>query len=291
MIYRNMLSTLSLEILALERVRPDRWWNSKAVNSPFSRLYLVTEGEAAVQHHGQNWPLPPGTIHLIPCFCTCDYFCNGPFDHYYISFTSRLAGGCDLFSLGEFDFSVSAGKTEQSLFERLIQINPGRALIDYNPYKSARQIFPPRSSFLTPLEAAGEVESIGILCQLLSPILRTARPAPGIRSGGEQRLRPALMFIENHLNRPIELRKLAEVAGMNPTYFSDLFHRTFGERPTVFINRRRIERSQMLLLTTGLQIQEIAARCGFCNTPHFIRTFHRYAGGSPLRYRKAHQSL
>lgn len=291
MISLEMLKTLSLDILALEKVRPDTWWNFKAVNSPFSRLYLVDEGQAFVRHHGQTWTLPAGTLHLVPGFIPCDYFCHEPFDLYYLSFTARLTGGCDLFSLGKFDFSVPAGKSAKKLFERLIDLNPDRALLDYNPYKTTDQIFPPRKTSLTPNEIADEVESTGILRQLLSPILRTGRAASGTANTGVRRFDPVLFFIENHLDRPIELSELADIAGLRPTYFSDLFDRTFGERPSVFISRRRIEKAQTLLLTTDLQVQEIADRCGFCSTPHFTRTFQQYTGNSPLQYRKTHHSF
>lgn len=130
----SLLSTLSLDLLAIEKVRPDRWWNFKQVNSPFSRLYLVDGGTAFVRHHGQTWALAPGTLHLIPCFIPCDYFCDEPFDLYYLSFTARLAGGCDLFTIRDFDFSVPDQNNAKKMFERLIELNPGMALVDFRRF-------------------------------------------------------------------------------------------------------------------------------------------------------------
>lgn len=287
----NLLSTLSLDLLAIEKVRPDIWWNFKQVNSPFSRLYLVDGGEAFVRHHGRTWPLIPGTLHLIPCFTPCDYFCRAPFDLYYLSFTARLAGGRDLFTTGDLDFSLSAGSEGKRLFKRLLKLNPGMALTDYDPYKPTGQIVPQKKKDLSTNEAADTLESTGILRQLLSPFLRSIHPAPETGHTHARRFDPVFSFIEENLNRPVELNELAAITGMNPTYFSDLFHRTFGERPTVFINRRRIEKAQLLLLTTGLQIQEIADLCGFGGTPYFTRTFRQHTGETPTAYRRGHQSF
>lgn len=244
-----------------------------------------------MQHHGKTRPLTPGALHLIPCFTPCDYFCRSPFDLYYLSFTARLAGGRDLFTLGKPDYSRPAGTEGKRLFKRLLQLNPDRALIDYDPYQPVGRVIPPKKKDLSAEDAADALESTGLLRCLLSPFLRTLRPAPVAGPPQSRRFDPVFPFIEEHLSRIIELRELAALTGMNPTYFSDLFRRTFGERPTVFINRRRIEKAQLLLLTTELQVQEIADRCGFNSTPYFTRTFHRHTGETPSRYRKGRQSF
>jgi AraC-like DNA-binding protein len=287
----NLLSTLCLDLLSIEKITPNLWWSFKQVNSPFSRLYLVDSGTAFVRHHEKTWQLTSESLHLIPCFCTCDYFCEAPFSLYCLSFTARLAGGRDLFNLGQFEFNLSANTEDKTLFERLLNLNPDMALIDYNPYKPAGQIFPKPKKNLTAIDAATLLESAGILRQLLSPFLRTTRPSTQVEHTQVRRFDSVFSFIEGNLNHPIELRNLAAVIDMTPTYFSDLFHRTFGERPIVFINRRRVEKAQLLLLTTELQIQEVANLCGFSSTPYFTRTFRKYASESPLRYRKKHQSF
>jgi AraC-like DNA-binding protein len=251
----------------------------------------VTRGEGLVHHHGQNWPLTAGTLHLIPCFCTCDYSCPGPFDLYYAAFTARLAGGNDLFTLWDFDFSVEAQPREKQLFRRLLEVHPDLPLVDYDPYKPAGQIFPARKDGLDINDTASAIEGTGILRQLLSAILRTAQPRTEAHGSAARRLEPVFDLIEKNLDKPIGLEEMAASTGLRPTYFSDLFHRTFGERPTVFVNRRRIEKAQLLLISSDLHIQEIAERCGFRNKPYFTRTFRKFAGEPPLRYRRTHQAF
>ena len=63
-----------------------------------------------------------------------------------------------------------------------------------------------------------------------------------------------------------------------------------NRRGSTFINilvRRRMETAQALLLTTDLQIQEIARRCGYTDQHYFSYCFKKYSGTSPVALRRA----
>ena len=49
-----------------------------------------------------------------------------------------------------------------------------------------------------------------------------------------------------------------------------------------------METAQQLLLTTDLQIQEIARRCGYSDQHYFSYCFKKYYGVSPNKYREEH---
>tara|TARA_B100000614_G_scaffold244456_1_gene248637 strand:- start:553 stop:747 length:195 start_codon:yes stop_codon:yes gene_type:complete len=57
-----------------------------------------------------------------------------------------------------------------------------------------------------------------------------------------------------------------------------------------YLIRSRIAEARKLLTTTAEPIETIAALTGFCNAPHFSRTFKRDTGMTPTKYR-AEQAL
>ncbi|MBN1909107.1 MAG: helix-turn-helix transcriptional regulator [Pirellulales bacterium] len=286
MLTARMLASLELEILAVERTRPGRWWRYKDVSNPYARLYLITDGEAFVRHHGRRFALRPGSLHVIPASTRVDLHCPEVFEVLFAHFTSRLCGGPDLFSVLDCQFETTAGQQERNLFERLLALNPDAGLRDSDPYKSVAQTQAPRAATVqSGSEVARHVESDGLLRQLLAPILRTATERSIARLAKIGRFEDVLGYLDDHLDEPLTLGKLAARAHLHPTYFSDLFRLTLGVRPIDYLNRRRVERAQVLLGTTSLSVKRIAARVGFPSAAHFCRVFKKYCGQTPGDYR------
>lgn len=53
-----------------------------------------------------------------------------------------------------------------------------------------------------------------------------------------------------------------------------------------YLTRLRMQRAQELLMDTALPIYEIAGKVGYESDLAFKKTFKRYAGTTPTRYRK-----
>jgi len=49
---QEVLATLDLKVLTIQRTVAGRWWNFRKVISPFSRLWLIMDGYGIVRHHG-----------------------------------------------------------------------------------------------------------------------------------------------------------------------------------------------------------------------------------------------
>jgi len=58
-----------------------------------------------------------------------------------------------------------------------------------------------------------------------------------------------------------------------------------------FLNQKRIENAESLLITTDMPLSEIAYRCGFEDYNYFSRIFKRYAGISAMRYRRMKREI
>ncbi len=278
---------MDIEILACDFHRLDSWWNFKGVNSPFSRLYLITEGEAFVNHNGHEFRLIPGTVHLIPCFTFCDLYCPEKFAHYHISFISRIPGGADVLSLIQCDYQYEGKEKEQGLFKRLFELNPEYRLQELDPYMQLKEEVKRTISgeFGTNRRGAEILESDGIMRLLLAPFLRNSQAFSGKKSRDNLWLQNILTYVENNFDDEITLRTLADQVSLHPTYFSDLFFEITGVRPIAYIARKRIDKSQMLLLGTSKSIKEIAFESGFRSVSYFNRAFKKTYHMSPGEFR------
>ncbi len=68
-------------------------------------------------------------------------------------------------------------------------------------------------------------------------------------------LRSARDHIDRHFAEPIDLDRLAAVAGSSKYHFHRLFTATYGTTPAGHLSQRRIERAQDLLRATHLTSQ------------------------------------
>ena len=91
-------------------------------------------------------------------------------------------------------------------------------------------------------------------------------------------------FLDQNCNSQITLKDAAEFAGLSPSYLSRLFHHEFGVSFNAYLTARRLESARHLLLTTRLQIAEIASRCGFSSSSYFIKVFRTHYGVTPKNH-------
>lgn len=95
------------------------------------------------------------------------------------------------------------------------------------------------------------------------------------------------LWIDAHAREPIDLETAAGEAGLSPFHFLRLFRRVLGVTPHQYLVRSRLRRAARLLADGGNSITEIAYEVGFADLSNFVRSFHRAAGVSPRRFRKA----
>lgn len=105
---------------------------------------------------------------------------------------------------------------------------------------------------------------------------------------GLRYLKRACSYIEEHLTEEIRIPILAEAVGVHKSYLHLLFSQHFHCTITEFVNRKRLEQAEFLLLNSNLTITEIAFRVGYNNRQHFGNMFEKYHEMSPKAYRQLH---
>ena len=78
-----------------------------------------------------------------------------------------------------------------------------------------------------------------------------------------QRINKVAEYINHHLDEPIELKTLADIAHLSHFHFCRIFKVLKGESPIAFIARLRIETAAQLLRYSTLPIEQIAFNIGY----------------------------
>lgn len=120
--------------------------------------------------------------------------------------------------------------------------------------------------------------------------LRSHSPGAACRGGlAPTALRRVLAYIDAHLGDRIELRELADQAGISLCHFSRAFRQSVGESPHRHLVKRRIDTAMAALRDTNQALGEIGANVGFSDQSHFTRVFHAVAGETPYAFRRRHR--
>jgi AraC-like DNA-binding protein len=290
---KEIIDYLDITILNIELFTAGKEWNYRHVSNPYSRIYYITEGDGTIEHHGRTYELSPGNIYLIPCYTTVNMFCQKKFTHYYVHFTSRLQTGLDIFSIFDCNYQAAVSGTliNQSVFDRLLELNPNKELIEYNANKPIYQQVLDRTILLDKGKSPGNIfETNAIIRLLLSAFFNDYSHPQVINTlNGLKRFENVLEYIQEYLDAPMTIPQLAKIANLNPTYFSNLFGKLIGTPPLQYINKRRIEKAQELLLGTDETLYQIAQQVGFSDEYYFSRLFKKIVGISPDYYRRQEQ--
>jgi AraC family transcriptional regulator len=112
---------------------------------------------------------------------------------------------------------------------------------------------------------------------------RPSAPRPRDR----RRAVEAALWIEAHAHEPIDLESAARESGLSAFHFLRLFRDVLGVTPHQYLVRSRLRRAARLLAEDERAITDVAFDVGFGDLSNFVRTFHRAAGVSPRRFRRA----
>jgi len=106
----------------------------------------------------------------------------------------------------------------------------------------------------------------------------------------KQRMLRVLVYIQDHLDEPIELTDLATIACFSPYHFHRIFRGMLGEPVKEHIRRLRLERAASALKNGRQPIVELAFDAGYETHEAFSRSFKCMFGMSPSAFRALRQA-
>lgn len=92
--------------------------------------------------------------------------------------------------------------------------------------------------------------------------------------------------IFNSPHNPWNVKSITRSLGISKSHFQRIYKELFGTSCKEDIISARMDSAEYHLIHTELSVTEIAERCGYHNTSHFIRQFKKKNGVSPNEYRK-----
>ena len=278
------IESMNLMLLNVGRAQHNADWNWKDVSSPFIRIYYVLEGEAVIHLAEHNVRLLPRHLYFIPAYTIHSYECHGLFVHYYLHVYEGFKNEMNLQEVYELPIEVEGSEVAAQLFEHLCNRLPEARLphSDPNSYDTSAQTsdYVQRYRDMALWE---KMELRGAMLMIMSHFIRQAKPRVWTQ---DERMKRVLEYVHSHISDNIGVEQLANVACITKPYFIRLFKHEFGFPPVQYINRKKVERAQLLLFTTNKTVKEVAFILGFSDQNYFIRLFHKLTGITPQEYRR-----
>jgi len=199
----------------------------------------------------------------------------------------RATASCDPVRIASFGVSFDRFR------ERLSEISEGRD-VDLHSLTAGLREWPLLEALLghTRTMAASPPLFSKIADSLLDVVCSTITQNGGLKAStaltdegclSPRHVRLVQEFIEENLDRKIEIAALANLTGYGSRHFSRLFHRTFAVSPYVYVQERRLLRARHMIASRQQSLTEIAFSCGFSGSSAFAAAFRKRFGVSPSR--------
>ncbi|QHS60534.1 AraC family transcriptional regulator [Chitinophaga agri] len=102
---------------------------------------------------------------------------------------------------------------------------------------------------------------------------------------GHHRIHDTIRYMQQHLAATLTVERLAQLADLSPSHFSNLFKKTTGMSPLNYFIHLKLQQACLLLYTTDLKIKQVATAIGYEDPYHFSRLFKKSMHVSPELYR------
>src|SRR6201994_445508 len=127
--------------------------------------------------------------------------------------------------------------------------------------------------------------------RLVDVVAGKPRKPAKVSARDRRRAVEAALWLEANATREIELEDAAREAGVSPFHFLRSFAGVLGVTPHQYLLRSRLRRAARQLTEDEKPVTEVAYDAGFNDLSNFVRTFHRAAGVSPLKFRQASRGM
>ena len=125
----------------------------------------------------------------------------------------------------------------------------------------------------------------GQLCEYILVCLFREGPTAEMPESAENLpgIQRAILYLEMHFKENITLPMLAQEAGFNATYFSELFRKTTGQSYKQRLTELRVRYAKMLL-KNGVSVSSACFESGFGSLSNFNAVFKQVYGITPRQY-------
>ena len=257
------------------------------LRTPDSRLYYISSGEGEIIVAGERHTLSSGTVVLFRAGVR-------------YTWCPREGGSIEYIALN-FDFTHSASDVtrtfhpvhshlfsdsdvlESVTFEDATVLN--EPIILHSTGVSEGQFRQLATEYSLRGEYSDELLSSSLKTIIIEIVRETENSLRHVSDGRLALVREVIRYIQKNYRDEITYATLGEEFHLNPIYLNRVFKEYMGTSLHAFILNHRINTAMELLRASSLPVKEISALVGFCDFPHFLKTFKRISGKTPHAYR------
>lgn len=253
---RLKLDNLNMEFIPIKKQKLGTDWKYENVVSPFSRIYIPTDGEGYLDYRGGRVMLVPGKIYLIPAMLKFSYGCDGYLEKIFTHVVVSKANGFDALA---------------SVREILTIDDKGEAMALDSLYEYDG--------------IGGSIEAGAIILSIISRATREWGISLGDAEHYSDVTHTAIEYINNHLTASLKISEIADAVYTSRLTLQRKFKEDVGIPIGKYIDERLIILAENEILR-GTPIAEISEKLGFSDRFYFTRRFTERFGISPAKYLK-----
>ncbi len=242
----------------MRRQRLGAYWAKQTLAGQFWRLYHHDVRGAGIFLNSRRIELEPEKIYLLSPSCGLRTWCEGEPIQLYIHFEATQ-------TVCSPDYPFNAVAVDSVLRELLSAV--------YGELES------------DPDCSGSKVKLAGISLAALA--MSKLPDGVFLKYDSDRGIEDACAYLRGHITGTVNVNELARRAKMSENSFLRHFRRTTGSSPYQYLMHLRYSRAAQLLESTDLPIDEICGIVGVNDRFHFSRTFKRFFGTPPARYREA----
>ena len=108
-------------------------------------------------------------------------------------------------------------------------------------------------------------------------------------AGISRLLQKILLYVDEHMGQPCQIRDLGAFLDYSPAYLSRFFYTNVGISYSDYVRNIKISHACYLLRNTHESVIDIAEQCGYASVSSFNRNFKQLTDMSPTQYRAEKQ--
>lgn len=182
----------------------------------------------------------------------------------------------DIFKLLDDNFTKTNIVVEKVYYEILYKIKENHKWISYFIDLKYMDIDIRNFNYIKDLKDE-IIEKISKLLNLVNKYILTSEDLELIKEISE--------YVVNNIEEDISIGKIAERFFLSKNYVGDLFKQETGINIGEYIINIKMERAKRLILEDKLKTYEIAEKLNYRNVEYFSKTFKRYTGFSPGKFK------
>ena len=254
---KEYISNIRIRIKQADYTHCPPSWHFENICPKYNKLYFFCKGEGWLKIKGKEYHPKPGELFWLPAGETQSYTTNknNPFVKYWCHFQAKINN----FELTDFiklpvKIDTSDINDVKKKFARFI---------NYYNQDQPTSLLRAKTSL---------VEIILFFIENSPKNTITLK-----NSNSVQNINKILNYIENNIDKTLSVKELADIIHYHPNYFIKFFKNHLGKSPIQYIKELRLKKSKKLLISTDLDIKEIA---------YFSHSFKNNTGFSPSEYRE-----